>query len=224
MTSMAHLTCAAHTPRRDPRSSRRYGDAGIENILALGGDPPADLDLPPGEFDYAIDLVELVRALGDFSIGGRRASRAASPFAESSKPTGCTRPRSCRRRLRDHAVLLRAAHYFDLVESLRALGVDKPVIPGIMPVLSVARHPADVARCRARSSRRGWPRSCTRSRTTRPRCARSASRRRQALRRAARRRRTGAALLHAEPLDRDPRDLREPRARARRAERRSGRD
>ena len=69
MIPMAHLTCAAHTRDELTDVVNRYRDAGIENILALGGDPPADLDLPPGELHYASELVELIRGIGDFSIG-----------------------------------------------------------------------------------------------------------------------------------------------------------
>jgi len=70
MTPMAHLTCAAH--RRDELVEilTRYRSAGIENILALRGDPPVDAvdPLPEGELNHAIELVELVRAVGDFAI------------------------------------------------------------------------------------------------------------------------------------------------------------
>src|SRR3712207_3552794 len=60
MTAMAHLTCAAHRRGELEEIVARYQEAGIENILALGGDPPANLDLPPGDLHYAIELVELV--------------------------------------------------------------------------------------------------------------------------------------------------------------------
>ena len=69
MTPMAHLTCAGHSRRELVEIVARYRDAGIENILALGGDPPEGLGLGPGELDHAIDLVRLVREQGDFSIG-----------------------------------------------------------------------------------------------------------------------------------------------------------
>ena len=69
LTAMAHLTCAAH--RRSDLESliERYASAGIENILALGGDPPRDYDGPPGDLQYASDLVALLREAGDFSVG-----------------------------------------------------------------------------------------------------------------------------------------------------------
>jgi methylenetetrahydrofolate reductase (NADPH) len=69
LTAMAHLTCAAHTRAELQEILATYRDAGIENVLALGGDPPPDLELPPTELEHAIDLVRLARRVGDFSIG-----------------------------------------------------------------------------------------------------------------------------------------------------------
>jgi len=138
MTAMAHLTCAAHTRAELTTIIERYRDSGIENILALGGDPPADLDLPPGELKYAVELVRLVRSLGDFSIGV-----AAHPEPHPRSPSVAEDRRHTAEKLAeaDFAItqfFFDADHYFDLVDSLHELGVDKPVIPGIMPVLSLA--------------------------------------------------------------------------------------
>src|SRR6476659_7746946 len=69
MVPMAHLTCACHTRAELEGIVERYREAGIDNILALGGDPPKDLDLPEGELAYAIELVRLIRSTGDFCIG-----------------------------------------------------------------------------------------------------------------------------------------------------------
>ena len=176
MTAMAHLTCAAHTRAELVEIVARYRDAGIENILALGGDPPKDLDLPPGELHYAVELVRADpwrrRLLGR----GRRAPRAAPALAELARPIGVTPPRSSREA--DFAItqfFFDAAHYFDLVESLRALGVDKPVIAGHHAGHEPRQRSSGWRSCRARSSRRGSPRSCTRSATTRRPYVRSAS-------------------------------------------------
>jgi methylenetetrahydrofolate reductase (NADPH) len=138
MTAMAHLTCAAHTRDQLSEIVTRYADAGIENILALGGDPPKDLDLPPGELTHAIDLVRLVREHGNFSVGV-----AAHPEPHPRSESVETDRRHTAEKLReaDFAItqfFFDARHYFELVESLHAHGVDKPVIAGIMPVTSLA--------------------------------------------------------------------------------------
>jgi len=138
MTAMAHLTCAAHTRTELVDIVARYREAGIDNILALGGDPPKDLDLPPGELHYAVELVELIREVVDFSVGV-----AAHPEPHPRSPNRESDRRHTAEKLRaaDFAItqfFFDPAHYFDLVDSLRALGVDKPVIAGIMPVTSLA--------------------------------------------------------------------------------------
>jgi len=138
MTAMAHLTCAAHTRAELEEIVGRYRDAGVENILALGGDPPAELELPEGELRYAVELVRLVRHAGDFSIGV-----AVHPEPHPRSPSIEEDRRHSAEKLAeaDFAItqfFFDAQHYFGLVESLRAFGVDKPVIPGIMPVLSIA--------------------------------------------------------------------------------------
>ena len=137
MTAMAHLTCVGHTRAELEEIVERYRDAGIENVLALGGDPPADADLPPGELTYAVELVRLIRGVGDFAVGV-----AAHPEPHPRSPDVATDRRHTAEKLAeaDFAItqfFFEAHHYFELVESLRALGVDKPVIPGIMPVTSI---------------------------------------------------------------------------------------
>jgi len=138
MVPMAHLTCACHTRAELAGIVERYRDAGIDNILALGGDPPKDLDLPEGELKYAVELVRLVRETGDFCIGV-----AAHPEPHPRSPSVAADRRRTAEKLAeaDFAItqfFFDADHYFELVETLRGLGVDKPVIPGIMPVTSVA--------------------------------------------------------------------------------------
>jgi methylenetetrahydrofolate reductase (NADPH) len=138
MTAMAHLTCAAHTRAELVEVVTRYRDAGVENILALGGDPPKDLELPPGELHYAVELVDLAREVGDFAIGV-----AAHPEPHPRSPSlASDRAHTAEKLARaDFAItqfFFDATHYFDLVDSMRAVGVDKPVIAGIMPATSLA--------------------------------------------------------------------------------------
>jgi methylenetetrahydrofolate reductase (NADPH) len=138
MTAMAHLTCAAHAVAELEEGVTRYRDAGVENILALGGDPPRDLDLPDGELRYAVELVRLVRRIGDFSVGV-----AVHPEPPPRSPTVELDRRHSAEKLdeADFAItqfVFDADHSCGLVAALRAHGVTKPVIPGIMPVLSIA--------------------------------------------------------------------------------------
>ena len=137
MVSMAHLTCVGHTQAELRGIVTRYRDAGIDNVLALGGDPPADVELPRGELTYAIELVELIRETGDFSVG---VAAHPEPHPRSETKESDRRHTAAKLRAADFGVtqfFFDSEHYFDLVDGLSAFGVDKPVIPGIMPVLSL---------------------------------------------------------------------------------------
>lgn len=137
LTAMAHLTCAAHTREQLSEIVLRYHDAGISNILALRGDPPKDLDLPPGDLDHATDLIDLVRGVGDFSVGV-----AVHP---EGHPASTDRAEDRRRQAEKLAradfgisqFFFEASVWFEFLGDLRELGVTTRVIPGIMPVLNV---------------------------------------------------------------------------------------
>src|SRR5829696_9165848 len=60
--AMPHLTCVGHTHADITDLLDHYAANGVENILALGGDPPADGSDPGGEYEFAAQLVEQVRA------------------------------------------------------------------------------------------------------------------------------------------------------------------
>ena len=136
--AMPHLTCVGHTRHDIAELLDHYADSGVKNILALGGDPPADGSQPGGDYEHAIELVEQVRAHpAGFSVGV-----AAHPELHPRSPD---RP-SDRRHL---AAKLQAADfamtqfffsiddYLRLVDELSELGCDKPVLPGVMPIVSV---------------------------------------------------------------------------------------
>src|SRR5438309_6762893 len=69
LTPMAHLTCVVHSRLELAEILIEYRKAGVENVLALGGDPPPEAEAGLAELDFAIELVELARAIGGFSIG-----------------------------------------------------------------------------------------------------------------------------------------------------------
>lgn len=141
MTPMAHLTCAAHTADELRAILERYLEVGVENILALHGDPPQDLGLPEGELAYAIQLVELVRSVGDFSVGV-----AVHP---EGHPLSTTREGDLEHQARKLGVAdfgitqfgFDAGDYFRFRDEMGDRGVDTPVIPGIMPVTNVTSIP-----------------------------------------------------------------------------------
>ncbi len=137
--AMAHLTCMGHT-RADIQSLLdEYAASGVENILALGGDPPADGSAPTGDFRYATDLVEFVRAHpAGFSIGV-----AAHPelHPRSTSRAEDRRQLAAKLTMADFGVtqfFFEIDPYLRMVDELAELGCDQPVLPGIMPVINVA--------------------------------------------------------------------------------------
>jgi methylenetetrahydrofolate reductase (NADPH) len=71
MLPLAHLTCAAHGKAELVNLMARYRRAGVDNLLALHGDPPlsATEELPEGDLRYAVDLVRLARDMGFPNVG-----------------------------------------------------------------------------------------------------------------------------------------------------------
>src|SRR3954468_24914950 len=72
MEAMAHFTCVGATTAELRQTLDRMRDAGIENVLALRGDPPAgetEWTATDGGLSYSRELIELIRADYDFAIG-----------------------------------------------------------------------------------------------------------------------------------------------------------
>jgi methylenetetrahydrofolate reductase (NADPH) len=139
ITPMAHLTCQGHTRADINDILIDYRAEGVENILALGGDPPADSDEPmTGDYRHASELVDDVAAFGGFSIGV-----AAHPELHPRSPDRQTDRRHLADKMRraDFGItqfFFELDHYLAMVDDLSALGVDKPILPGIMPVTNLA--------------------------------------------------------------------------------------
>jgi methylenetetrahydrofolate reductase (NADPH) len=136
--SMAHLTCVGHTRAEIRELLDAYAEGGVQNILALGGDPPADAPPPGGDFRYALDLVELVRDHpGGFSVGV-----AAHPEKHPRSPSLDTDRGYVAEKLSaaDFAVtqfFWTVDPYLRLLDDLAALDCHKPVIPGVMLFINV---------------------------------------------------------------------------------------
>lgn len=145
LTPMAHLICTGHTRLELAEILVDLRKAGVENLMALGGDPPADPDSDAGELEHAIELVELARAIGGFSIGV-----AAHPIGHPRSPDLTADRRFLAEKLEqaDFAItqfFFTPGEYTDLRDALHRLGVSKPVVPGIMPVTSLRQLPAMAA-------------------------------------------------------------------------------
>jgi len=137
ITAMAHLICVGHTRAEMREVLTKYADEGVLNVMALGGDIPDDPALTTSEFAHAIDLVELAREVGNFSIGV-----AAHPQGHPRSPDLAYDRRFLAQKLAlaDFAVtqfFFQSGEWVRLVGELAELGVDKPVLPGIMPVTTL---------------------------------------------------------------------------------------
>jgi len=138
LTAMAHLICVGH--RRDEMRDllKNYADASVVNVMALGGDLPEDPSLAASDFHYALDLIELVREVGEFCVGV-----GAHPQGHPrSKDLASDRLHLARKlEAADFAVtqfFFEADDWKNLVGELAELGVEKPVLPGIMPVTTLS--------------------------------------------------------------------------------------
>ena len=141
LNPMAHLICVAHTRLELAEILVNFRKAGIENLMALGGDPPTDPEAGEGELRHAIELVELARAIGGFSVGV-----AAHPIGHPrSASMEDDRDRLAEKlRLADFAItqfFFKPEEYFRLRDDLERRGLDKPVLPGIIPVTSLSSIP-----------------------------------------------------------------------------------
>jgi methylenetetrahydrofolate reductase (NADPH) len=141
LTPMAHLVCVAHTRLELAEILVSFRKAGVENLMALGGDPPTDPEAGPGELLHALELVELARAVGGFSIGvaAHPAGHPASPDLASDRDW-----LAAKLRVADFAVtqfFFEVDEYVRLMDDLAARGVQRPVLPGIMPVTALRSVP-----------------------------------------------------------------------------------
>lgn len=143
LETMCHLTVVGQS-RDEARSILRWlKQQGIENVLALGGDPPqgtSDWKPHPDGFHHAVELVREAVALGGFCI-----AVAGFPETHPRAVSRATDLRYLKEKVAAGASAIITQLFFDnddyyrYVEDVRKMGVNVPVVPGVLPILSAAQ-------------------------------------------------------------------------------------
>lgn len=141
LTAMAHMTCTGQTREELAQTLARLEEAGIENVLALRGDPPRDQPdwrPVPGGFRHANELAAFIRSRFGFTIGG-----ACYPEKHHEAPSFEADLGNLVRKVEAGVeflitqLFLDDEDYFRFVQSARAAGIEVPIVPGVMPMVSV---------------------------------------------------------------------------------------
>ncbi len=141
LTAMAHMTCTGQTREELAQTLARLEEAGIENVLALRGDPPRDQPdwrPVPGGFRHANELAAFIRSRFGFTIGG-----ACYPEKHHEAPSFEADLGNLVRKVEAGVeflitqLFLDDEDYFRFVQSARAVGIGVPIVPGVMPMVSI---------------------------------------------------------------------------------------
>lgn len=138
LEAMSHLSCIGASKSTITSTLETLRTYGIDNVLALGGDPPkerADFVQPLDGFTHANELAAYIKSLDHFCIGG-----ACYPEGHIEAPSKEVDLFYCQKKVADGVDFLITQlffdnhDYFDFVARARAIGIDVPIVPGIIPI------------------------------------------------------------------------------------------
>lgn len=142
VSTAPHLSCVGHTKQELRELLDLYIGEGIKRIVALRGDLPSGMGMAGGDFRYANELVEFIRAeTGDHFHIEIAAYPEMHPQARNFEADLANFVRKARAGA-DSAItqyFFNADCYFYFVERLRKVGLDTPILPGIMPITNYSK-------------------------------------------------------------------------------------
>jgi len=151
---MCHLTVVGQSKDEARSILKKLKHRGIENLIALGGDPPqgmADWRPHPDGFHHAVELVREAVALGGFSV-----AVAGFPEVHPRAVSRAADLKYMRDKIDAGAVAIITQLFFDnddyyrYVEDVRKLGITVPIVPGVLPILSAPQVRRFTALCCAK--------------------------------------------------------------------------
>lgn len=136
--TLAHLTCVSSSKTTVREKIAQMREAGIENVMALRGDVPAELlgaDRTNWDYQYAVQLVEELKSAGGFCIGG-----ACYPEVHPESLTQKDDIKRLKEKVDAGCDFLTTQMFFDnnllynFLYKIREAGIEVPVVPGVMPI------------------------------------------------------------------------------------------
>jgi methylenetetrahydrofolate reductase (NADH) len=143
LETMAHLSCVGETTQGLVEILDRFEAGGIDNVLALRGDPPRgeiEFKRPEGGLDSAAELAGFIHERYRFAIGG-----ACFPEVHPEAPGLEADLAYLKTKVSAGASFLITQLffdnriYFDFVDAARATGIEVPIVPGVIPIASYAQ-------------------------------------------------------------------------------------
>ena len=153
LSPAAHLTCVKATKEEINEVAKSYLDIGVNHIVALRGDPPdmtGEYVSHPGGYQYAADLVAGLQEVGEFEI-----SVAAYPEVHPAAKSAADDLRYLKEKMDAGATRAITQYFFDndgyfkFMEEAKNIGIDKPIVPGLLPISNFKQAVSFSERCGA---------------------------------------------------------------------------